>query len=109
MSKPPPFIYGVTRFWAIAPSDESQSKLFPVSRELYLAVRIILEKWTEDLVDLRDWDIRKQSRSIQVNSKGQALTEVLSDVIPRLHAIYTAMNTGTYPRNLTNGFSTHGD
>src|SRR5271155_4316616 len=66
MSKPPPFIYGVTRFWAIAPSDDSQSKLFPVSRELYFAVRIILKKWTEDLVNLRDWDIRKQCRSIQV-------------------------------------------
>jgi hypothetical protein len=109
MSKRPPFIYGVTRLWAIAPSDDSQSKLFPVSRKLYFAVRIILEKWTADLVNLRDWDIRKQCRSIQVNSEGQVLTEVLSDVIPRLHAIYTAMNTGTPPPSLTNSFSTHGD
>jgi len=93
MSEPPPFIHGVTRFWAIAPSDHSQNKLFPVSRELYFAVRSILNEWAEKLVDVREWENR--FRSIQVNIEGQAITEVISVLLPRLQSLYAPMNTGT--------------
>lgn len=66
---------------------------FPVSRELYFTVRYILGEWTEELVDIRAWENRSR-RTVQVNSHGQPIAEALSELIPRLHAMYAAMNTG---------------
>ena len=110
MSEPPPFVRGVTRYWAVSPLDESQSKLFPVSRELYFDVRSILNEWAEKLLEVREWE--KRFRKIQVNVEGQTILEVLSVLLPRLQAIYAAMNTGKKaPHRKESGlsFSTHGN
>lgn len=95
MSEPPPFVHGVIRFWAIAPLDDSRNKLFPVSRELYFAVRRMLDKCAAKLVNVRECE--NSFGSTQVNVEGQPITEVLSELLPRLHSIYASMNTGTDP------------
>ena len=92
MSKPPPFIYGVTRFWAAVPFDEEQRR-FPVSMELYFAVRRILTLRAKKLVDIRELEMK--TRKIQVNVHGETVKELLAQLLPRLHALYVAMNSGT--------------
>ena len=96
MSSPPPYTVGATKFWATAPSGSSLQSKFPVSTELYIAVRDLLHTLAQMNRDVREYEAR--TGRIRYNVLGQTITDVLSLSLPHLLAIYIAMNNGTIPK-----------
>ena len=92
MARPPPFVVGEPRFWASILSEDEEIH-FPVSLELYVAVREVLHKWTSKFREVCEFETKTHQTVLNVH--GQPMKEVMTLTIPRLLAIYAAINNGT--------------
>lgn len=95
MDRPPPYIVGVPKFWATLPSEGSYEKQFPVSIELFVAVREVLQIWTSEFLEVSEEETR--TGQVVLNVFGQVLKEIMAVTVPRLLAIYIAMSDGIHP------------
>ena len=93
MLPPPPYIFGTPRFWASTPSNKTSARSFPVTVELYVAVREMLKLWNDRYAYVLDYE-EKYGKNL-VSPQGQPYMETLELTIPRILALYTNINIGS--------------
>ena len=94
MSLPPPFVYGSPRFWTTLSLADGSKKQFPVSLELYIAIREVLNSWTTTFCLISK---SKNNPAMSLNLQGQSVKEVMMLTVPRLFNIFVAVNNGMHP------------